>query len=156
MERAVFKNHQLLASIFSAFMMCIILGGKCSSRRKSPDQPATATTIFTIFGSNNGVVSYSHLILVPQFIKGEVDSSEAMQVIKGYLDTVHNNKPISSIQIFNSIANYDPGESISQPRAFHKACVVAIQLDTNSLKPLSFRFYNDLGYPKYNGIRWNP
>lgn len=138
------------------FMQKIFLGfwilSCCSCANGKPCNTGTPKQIQTIFGSNNGEVSYSHEIEVKGASFG-CDSASIMGAIKKYIELNPSDTPIRDITVFKSMENFDKGESLSQPKAYYDDQVITVYFDEETNSPKSFAFY-DGGHKVYEGNRW--
>lgn len=102
--------------------------------------------------SNNDVVSYSHEVEL-KGVSLDCDSTLIITAINNYLESNSDDMPISDVQVFSSMRNYDSGESLSQPKEYWDDLVVSVYLDTATYKPKSFVFYSS-GRKIYEGKKW--
>jgi hypothetical protein len=135
------------------FLMLIflVLGFGCSNHQLC--KPGMPNRIFSMEGSNNGDISYSHYILI-EGVSKNCDSTTVMSAIKNYIDTTNSGKPISSVAAFNSIGHYDSGETLSQPKEFFGDCVMEVWFEKTNGRPTDFIFFNNSGDEEYRGSRW--
>jgi hypothetical protein len=110
--------------------------------------------IISIQGKNNEKISYKHLVLVEGLDKRCLDSITGMRIVDNYIKSQDKDLPIRRIQLFNSIDNFDQGETLSQPKSFYGDCLVEILLDTVKLTPIGFTFYSSSGMVTYEGSSW--
>ena len=137
-----------MQKIVLAFLFLVCLS--CKSREAC--NLGTPSRIQTIYGSNNGVVSYSHEVEL-QGVTLNCDSTSIITAINNYLEYNSDDMPISDVQFFSSRRNYDSGESLSQPKEYWDDLVVSVYLDTATNKPESFVFYSS-GRKIYEAKRW--
>jgi hypothetical protein len=124
----------------------------CSVPKCEPQRPET---IQTIYGSNDGDVSYDHEVLVRGITK-KCDSATVMTIVRKYVQAQSQNVPIHSVQIFQSKEHFDIAETLSQPRSYYADCVVWVFLNRQTAEPKEFRFYDNNGDVSYEGTRWKP
>ena len=136
-----------------SFLIPIVLTF-CSCVNKEPCNPGSPQQIQQLDGSNGGVVSSSHHIVV-EGISLNCDSSTVMNIIKSYIETDTSNIPVSDIWIFKSKKHYDEGETLSQPKEYFDDEVMEVYFDEATHKPERFVFY-DGGRKFYEGNRWKP
>lgn len=137
-----------MQNIVLAFLILSCL----SCRSKETCNLGAPLRIQSIYGSNNGVVSYSHEVQL-KGVSLKCDSTSIMAAINKYLESNSKDMPVSDVQVFSSRENYDSGESLSQPKEYWNDLVVSVHLDTATNKPESFVFYSS-GRKIYEGKRW--
>ena len=110
--------------------------------------------LYSIPLKENGVLSYQHLVLIEDLEKICADSSFIMQAVDKYIAGLNVEKPVASIEIFNSSKGFDFGETLSQPKDIYKNCIVTIWFDITSGKPYKYYFYDNNGDEVYEGPLW--
>lgn len=104
----------------------------------------------------NSAISYQHLVLLEGFDKRCLDSNAVLKVARQYISETSVDTPIHGIRFFNSLKNFDSGETLSQPKSFFKNSLVSIWFSENTKQPELFIFYDRQGSSKYEGTRWQP
>jgi hypothetical protein len=74
-----------------------------------------------------------------------------MTLVKEYIETNVSNTPIYSINIFNSIEEFDPGESLSQPAEYFEDLILSIQLPNEYHRDTIFEFMQS----GHSGATWD-
>lgn len=112
--------------------------------------------LYSIPLDNNGKLSYQHLILIEKLERRCLDSSITLRAIDAYIEGMNDEKPVASIEIFNSKEGFDIGETLSQPKEIYKNCLVTIWFDPNTGKAYKYLFYDRDGDVAYEGPLWKP
>lgn len=107
--------------------------------------------IQAIVGCNGDNCSYYHEVLCPGLEYECLDSTSIMQLVNDYVANTTIHTPISEILIFNSIENFDEGETLSQPKAYFDDMVISIQLPNMYNSDTIFTFH----YSGFKGKFWD-
>jgi len=77
-----------------------------------------------------------------------------MSLASKYLNEVKDAQPAEAIAIFNKVEYFDPGENLSQKKAFWGNCMVEITFDVKTSLPAKFTFYDRKGNVSRESIAW--
>lgn len=138
-----------------AFLIAIILSG-CVNRNSSAKCVFySIEEIFSVEMLQPGVdTEYTHYVLMRDFDKACIDSTEIVSLVLSYVDTVSSGKPVGIVNLYNSSADFEMGEIAQDWNKVNKRCLVQIWLNKVTRKPESFIFFDDNGDQKYSGPLW--
>lgn len=144
------KSKGLIAAIVSTLsILC-----SCSHKKEPICKLTHVETIETSVASNyKGVKSYIHYILVKDFSKRCLDSTEMVNLALKYIDTVKELKPVDVTKFYFSNKDFVHGESQEMSK-IEKSCLFSITFKNNKIE--LFTFYNNSGDEIYNGSKWRP
>lgn len=139
------------------FIMFIFLN--CSTRNTTKQIPICEfqkiKTLFTDYGQDgNKPGYYRHYVLIEQFSRKCLDSTEMVNITLNYADTVSFDRPVESIVFYSSDSRFIPDEKSQIWSEVDKDCLVRIGINHKNKKPEYFMFYNNHGRLVYYGKVW--